>query len=161
MYLLALEPPANPDTGPQDVVSAGERSFNEQGCGGCHAPLDYTNGSLTLAEGFEAPPDHPNREDIAGIFVGTDAGLALRTRKGTGFYKVPSLRGLWYRPFLLHDGSVASLDELFDPGRLSPEHLPGGWKEPGTERRAVSGHRYGLDLRAEDKEALLAFVRSL
>ncbi len=161
MYLLGLEPPANPDTAPQNVVSAGERVFVEQGCGGCHAPPDYTNGRLTVAEGYEAPPDHPNRDDVSGISVGTDPGLALRTRKGTGFYKVPSLRGLWYRPFLLHDGSVAGLDELFDRERLSPEHLPGGWKEPGTERRAVTGHRYGMDLNGEDLESLLAFLRSL
>ena len=29
--------------------------------------------------------------------IGTDATLTLRTRRGTGYYKVPSLRGVWYR----------------------------------------------------------------
>jgi len=64
------------------------------------------------------PKDHPFREDILPISVGTDAGLALKTRKGTGLYKVPSLRGVWYRGLYLHDGSVASLEEMFDPHRL-------------------------------------------
>ncbi len=65
------------------------------------------------------------------ISVGTDPGLALRTRKGTGLYKVPSLRGVWYRGHYLHDGSVASLEEMFDSDRLRPSHVPGGWKGPG------------------------------
>jgi hypothetical protein len=101
----------------------------------CHVPPDYTNGKLTLAEGFELPSNHPNRDDVVQISVGTDPGLALKTRKGTGFYKVPSFRGVWYRPRLLHDGSVATLEEMFDPARLRSEHVPGGWKDPAL--RAV------------------------
>ena len=98
----------------------------------------------------------PNRRGVT-----TDPGLAMKTRKGTGFYKVPSLRGVWYRPRLLHDGSVASLEEMFDPARLNPTHVPGGWKGPGVTQRAIPGHAFGLSLNAEDKSALLAFLRSL
>ena len=49
----------------------------------------------------------------------TDSGLALKTRKGTGFYKISSLRGVWYRPRMLHNGSVASLKQMFDPARFN------------------------------------------
>jgi len=38
----------------------------------------------------------------------------MLTRKGTGYYKVPSLRGLWYRGPYEHDGSVATLEDWFD-----------------------------------------------
>src|SRR3712207_8953345 len=55
------------------------------------------------------------------VSVGTDPGLALHTRKGTGYYKVPSLKGLWYRGRYLHHGAVASLEEMFNPDR-SEEH---------------------------------------
>jgi hypothetical protein len=41
--------------------------------------------------------------DILRVSVKTDSGLALRTRKGTGYYKVPSLKGVWYRGRYLHD----------------------------------------------------------
>jgi hypothetical protein len=34
--------------------------------------------------------------------VGTDPELALRTRKGTGYYKVPSLKGVRYRGQFQH-----------------------------------------------------------
>jgi hypothetical protein len=95
------------------------------------------------------------------ISVGTDPGLAMKTRKGTGFYKIPSLRGVWYRPLLLHDGSVASLEEMFDTDRLKPDHVPGGWIGPGMTKRAIPGHPFGLGLKTEDKAALLAFLRSM
>jgi hypothetical protein len=161
VYLMSLEPPRNPDPAPQPLLDSGAQIFNTQGCDGCHAPPNYTNGKLTPATGFAVALEHPNGEDVMDASVGTDPGLALQTRKGTGFYKVPSLRGLWYRPFLLHDGSVASLDEMFDARRLSPDHVPGGWKGPGVTARAIPGHPYGLNLTAGDKEALLAFLRSL
>jgi cytochrome c peroxidase len=49
------------------------------------------------------------------VSVGTDPGLATRTRRGTGFYKVPSLRGVWYRNAFGHSGQAASLEEWLDP----------------------------------------------
>ena len=85
----------------------------------------------------------------------------MKTRKGTGFYKIPSLRGVWYRPVLLHDGSVASLEEMFDPERLKLDHAPGGWKGPGVTKRAIPGHPFGLNLTSADKSALIAFLRRL
>jgi hypothetical protein len=68
---------------------------------------------------------------------------------------------VWYRPLLLHDGAVASLEELFDPARLDADYEPRGWNPPGVDKRAVSGHPYGLRLDADEKAALLAFLRSL
>jgi hypothetical protein len=160
-YLISLEPPKNPDPAPKAMLERGEQVFRSEGCASCHVPPAYTNGKLSLASGYDPPADHPNREDIMRVSVGTDPGLALKTRKGTGFYKVPSLRGLWYRPLLLHDGSVASLEEMFDAARLSPDHEPGGWKGPGVTKRAIPGHPFGFGLKPEEKEALLAFLRSL
>jgi hypothetical protein len=161
VYLMSLEPPRNPEVAPAGVLARGEELFRREGCVNCHTPPDYTNGKLTLAEGWQAPPEHPNRDDILPLSVGTDPGLALRTRKGTGLYKIPSLRGLWYRPRLLHDGSLASLEEMFDPARLSPDYVSKGWNPPGSAARAIRGHVFGLSLSADEKAALLAFLRSL
>ena len=60
-------------------------------------------------------PQRPSSLDVSPISVETDPGLALKTRKGTGYYKVPALKGVWYRGRYLHDGTVASLEEMFDP----------------------------------------------
>jgi hypothetical protein len=161
MYLMSLEPPRNPEVATYDQLARGERVFQREGCAACHTPPNYTNGKLTRAEGWQPPPDHPNRNDILPVSVGTDPGLALWTRKGTGLYKIPSLRGLWYRPRLLHDGSLASLEEMFDPARLRLDYVSKGWNPPGTTTRPILGHRFGLSLEPDDKTALLAFLRSL
>jgi hypothetical protein len=161
VYLLSLEPPKNPDISPAQLITKGLEIFKREACVQCHVRPNYTSGKLTLAQGFTPTAQHPNKPDIADVTVGTDPGLALKTRKGTGFYKVPSLRGVWYRPLFLHDGSVASLEEMFDQHRLSPDHVPGGWKGPGVTKRAVPGHPFGLGLTRDEKSALLAFLRSL
>ena len=160
-YLMSLEPPRNPNPAAKAMVETGEHIFRREGCTTCHAPPTYTNGKLTLAKGYDLPADHPNREDVLRVSVGTDPGLALKTRKGTGFYKVPSLRGVWYRPLLFHDGSIASLEEMFDPERLSEDYESRGWKPPGVSKRAIPGHPFGLQLKTEEKAAVLAFLRSL
>ena len=132
MYLMSLEPRKNPDRAPAEMLRRGDQIFRREGCVTCHVPPDYTSGKLTLAQGWEPPANHPNRGDIVRVSVGTDSGLALKTRKGTGFYKIPTLRGVWYRPRLLHDGSVTSLEEMFDPSRLSPDYEPKGWNPPAS-----------------------------
>ncbi|HEV3331302.1 MAG TPA: hypothetical protein VG096_09995 [Bryobacteraceae bacterium] len=159
-YIFSLEPPQNPNLG-DSRISAGKRIFDREGCGGCHTPPLYTNNKLTLAAGFTPAPDHPLRDDILPISVGTDPNLALKTRKGTGLYKVPSLRGVWYRGLLGHDGSVKTLEEWFDPARLHDDYVPSGFKGYQVTHRAVPGHEYGLKLNAEDKAALIAFLKTL
>jgi hypothetical protein len=74
---------------------------------------------------------------------------------------VPSLKGVWYRGHYLHDGSVASLEEMFDPGRLSEAHKPGGFTPPDKPQRAIIGHEFGLKLTPEERKQLIAFLRTL
>ena len=159
-YLFSLEPPRNPNAA-DPRATAGRQVFEREGCANCHTPPFYTNNKLTLAQGFSLPPDHPNRADVMPVSVGTDPNLALRTRKGTGFYKVPSLKGVWYRGMFNHDGSVTTLEEWFDPSRLRDDFVPSGFVGYKVTKRAVPGHQFGLRLTAEDKAALLAFLRTL
>lgn len=93
--------------------------------------------------------------------VGTDPRYALQTRKGTGYYKVPSLLGIWYRGPLGHNGSVAGLEDWFDPARLRDDYIPTGYKGYDGKTRGVPGHRFGLELSSGDKAALIAFLRTL
>jgi hypothetical protein len=114
------------------------------------------------ALGFEPPGDaRTKRLRIMDTPIDTDPGTALKTRKGTGYYQVPSLRGLWYRGLLEHSGSVATLEEWFDLKRLRDDYVPSGWKGPGVEKRAVKGHEFGLDLPDADRQALIAFLKTL
>lgn len=159
-YLFTLEPPPNPH-GSDPRAAAGKLVFERERCGGCHTPPLYTNNKLTRADGFTPPAGHPLAADIMPLSLGTDPGLALKTRKGTGLYKVPSLKGVWYRGLFGHDGSVASLEDWFDPSRLRDDYVPSGFKGYQVERRAVPGHRFGLSLSDTDKAALIAFLRTL
>jgi len=160
LYIRSLQPPANPNTY-DHKARAGQKLFKREGCAGCHVPPLYTSNKLTLAEGFTPPKDRPASIALLAISVGTDSGLALRTRKGTGYYKVPSLKGLWYRGRYLHDGSVATLEEMFDPERLQESHKPGGFRPQGATNHAIRGHTFGLSLNAEERGQLIAFLRTL
>jgi mono/diheme cytochrome c family protein len=159
-YIYSLEPPPNPNR-VDATATRGQQIFEREGCGTCHTPPLYTNNKLTLARGFVPPPDRPASLDVLPVSVGTDPGLALKTRKGTGYYKVPSLKGVWYRGHYLHDGAAGSLEELFDPGRLQDTHVRGGWRPPGVERQAIPGHEFGLRLSVAEREQLIAFLRTL
>jgi Di-haem oxidoreductase, putative peroxidase len=160
LYVYSLQPPANPNK--LDAIAArGQKIFEREGCGGCHTPPLYTNNQLTPVNGFEVPPEHLKTYDILPISVGTDSSLSLRTLRGTGYYKVPSLKGLWYRGMFPHDGSCATLEDWFDPRRLRDDYVPTGWKGYGVDKRAVPGHEFGLNLSPDDKRALIAFLRTL
>jgi hypothetical protein len=162
-FVYTLEPPKSPNK-MDDVARRGQEIFKGQGCVMCHTPPLYTNNMLTPAEGFTPPTGDPRTASLhvmKNMSVSTDSSLALKTRKGTGYYKVPSLRGLWYRGLLEHSGSIASLEDWFDAKRLRDDYVPSGWKGPGVKTRAVKGHEFGLDLSSEDKRALIAFLRTL
>jgi mono/diheme cytochrome c family protein len=160
MFLYSLQPPPNPHKDNPNVA-AGEKVFQREGCGGCHTPPLYTNNRLTLASGFTPPPEHFKAFDIMRVSVGTDPNLALKTRKGTGYYKVPSLKGVWYRGRYLHDGSLTTLEEMFDAARLRDDYVPTGFRLPGQKTRAVPGHTFGMTLDVRERTALLDFLRSL
>lgn len=160
LYLYSLKPPPNPN--PRNEKSAaGQAIFTRSGCPGCHTPPLYTNNKLTLAEGFVAQEKIPPTLDVMRVTVGTDPGLALETRKGTGYYKVPSLKGIWYRGRYLHHGAAATLEEMFNPDRLKDSHVPGGWRPLGSSTYAIKGHEFGLKLSPAEREQLIAFLRTL
>jgi len=159
-YLYSLQPPPNPNR-PSALSAAGEQIFRREGCGDCHTPPLFTNNTLTPARGFIPPPEHLTKYAITPVNVATDPALALITRKGTGYYKVPSLRGVWRRGPFEHNGSIATLEDWFDPARLQEDYVPTGFKGIRSQRRAVKGHEFGLRLVPEEKKALIAFLRTL
>jgi hypothetical protein len=101
------------------------------------------------------------RFDMLAIPLSTDPTLTTKTRRGTGYYKVPSLKGVWYRGPFEHNGSVATLEDWFDARRLREDYVPTGWKGYGVKTRAVKGHEFGLTLSDDDKWSLIAFLRTL
>jgi hypothetical protein len=158
LYLYSLKPPVNPNPSDDEVARHGQRVFEDAGCASCHTPPLYTNNKLTPAQGFRVPKSLSDTEQNLNVSVGTDPSLAMRTRRGTGFYKVPSLRGVWYRNAFGHMGQAETLEEWFDPARLGADYVPRGFHlEPGP----IKGHEFGLNLSQADRRALIAFLRTL
>jgi hypothetical protein len=156
LYLYSQKAPPNPNPF-DDNAQRGQRIFQQQGCPACHTPPLYTNNRLTPAAGFQVL-GQMKKTEILDISVGTDPSLAMRTRRGTGFYKVPSLRGVWYRNAFGHMGQAETLDEWFDPERLDPDYVANGFHlAPGP----IKGHEFGLKLSKEDRRALIAFLKTL
>ncbi|MEZ5353850.1 MAG: hypothetical protein R2762_14525 [Bryobacteraceae bacterium] len=159
-YLYSLAPPPNPNPF-DESAERGKKVFAAARCAGCHpAPL-YTNNKLVAVDGFEPSPADRKRFDVMQRRVGTDPRYALQSKKGTGYYKVPSLKGVWYRGPLEHNGSVAALEDWFDPARLQPDYVPTGFNGSAAGRRPVPGHEFGLRLNPSDKRDLIAFLRTL
>jgi len=160
LYIYSLQPPPNPNRF-DTLAQAGQQVFERERCGNCHTPPLYTNNRLTPAPGFKIPAEHLTKYDIVRTSVGTDPEFTMRTRRGTGYYKVPSLKGVWYRSMFGHNGWCATLEDWFDPRRLRDDYVPTGFKPFDRATFPVNGHRYGLDLADADRRALIAFLKTL
>ncbi|MBK9167091.1 MAG: hypothetical protein IPM24_06450 [Bryobacterales bacterium] len=156
IYVYSLRPPPNPHR-ETEQTARGREVFEREKCHVCHAPPFYTNNRLIPAPGFRPPAKHKSLYGVMDRRVDTDPRYTLETRKGTGYYKVPSLKGVWYRGPFGHNGWVMTLEEWFDPARLRDGYVASGFRTGGR----VPGHEYGLKLPPGDKSALLAFLRTL
>lgn len=115
--IAADEPPPDP---------RGQSLFAES-CAGCHHRDGTTSDPVPIEE------------------VGTDPLVGLSPERTTGFYRIPSLWAVADRTPLLHDGSIATLESLFNPDRLT----------------TVQGHEFGLDLTADDRHTLISYIKTI
>ena len=157
LYIYSLKPPDNPNKF-DALAQRGYEVFMTEACDVCHTPPLYTNNLLTPVAGFKVDP---RNNDVHNIPINTDPNLALNTRRGTGYYKVPSLLGVWYRGPFEHNGSVATLEDWFDLRRLRDDYVPTGFRGYGVTTRAVKGHEFGVSLTLEERTALIAFLKTL
>ncbi|MBZ0300030.1 MAG: c-type cytochrome, partial [Anaerolineae bacterium] len=88
-YMLSLKPPTNPNHLDQTLVQRGAQVFEDQECGSCHTG--------------------PAGTDLQSHDVGTGSA-AVETRM---LYDTPSLRYLWLSAPYFHDGSAATLMDVF------------------------------------------------
>lgn len=135
VYLYALTPPPARGGGDARAIERGANVFADA-CASCHAD----------PSGAGAP--------VAAKRVGTDANLATGAARGTGMYRpAPLIRVADAAPYL-HDGSVGSLVALFGRERFRDDYR--GPRGVG----AVKGHAYGVDLSADTRDDLIAFLRA-
>jgi hypothetical protein len=85
-------------------------------------------------------------------------GMPVSVSRGAGYYKVPSLQGVWYRSMFGHSGWSATLEDWFDPQRERDDDVPTGFKPHDAKTYPVKGHRFGLGLPADQRREFIAFL---
>ncbi|MBC7813005.1 MAG: hypothetical protein H7175_17745, partial [Burkholderiales bacterium] len=94
-YLNSLQSPPNPTLVDDDLRARGEQVFVEQACAECHAGAAGTDLQVYDVE----------TGDVSVERIGT-------------VFDTPTLRWLWMSAPYFHDGSAATLDEVFElPGK--------------------------------------------
>ncbi len=147
-YLESLEAPEPLLAGDTESILTGRQVFQDAGCQDCHA--GPRGSGLRVFEFEEVGTD----SELAKWGDGDGDGELCCGLEGelTGGVKAPRINGLHTLSRFLHNGSVASLEELLCIDARPPSQDP---------PYANTGHRYGCDLGAEEKQALLAFLRSI
>ncbi len=119
---------------------AGQWVFESKGaCWRCHTPPLFTD------------------EQFHNTGVGVVDGIAESGRAGrtgdaadTGKWKTPTLRGVLHTAPYMHDGSLATLEDVVD-----------FYARGGNKNAHLDPHMQVRDLTADDRRHLVAFLRSL
>jgi cytochrome c peroxidase len=108
-------------------------------CVNCHPPPAFTDeGFNNVGVGMDRPDPDPGRAEIYG------------NPADTGTFKTPTLRDVARRGPYMHDGSLATLDDVV-------AHYDRG----GVPNRWLSSQVRPLRLTAAQRADLVAFLRSL
>ncbi|MFW5920507.1 MAG: hypothetical protein ACOCUS_01605, partial [Polyangiales bacterium] len=186
-FMGSLEPPPPPmlDTA---LVERGRDVFEAARCASCHHPHDRSSNEVVTLDrepdGAERlPGEHedfprgsirtsPQHSIIQETGSDMDRGyedlimfiLDKRLQVGmTDGYRTNYLGGLAYTAPYLHNGSVPTLADLLEPADERPTTFMRGDFEVDTTKRGNGneGHEFGVDLPGADKEALVAYLKSL
>lgn len=186
-FLSSRPPPKYPF--PIDaVLAAGGKEVFEAHCASCHAS-DRTGRRMAL-EGVDtdrARLDTWNRSNaVAANKVVAEMGIERKglVEEDLIGYNPPFLDGVWLRAPYLHNGSVPTLRDLLEPVGSRPvtfwrgydlyDPVNVGFVTQGEEAERFGtfhdtrerangngGHLFGTDLPAEQKAALLEYLKTL
>lgn len=115
-------------------------------CFHCHQQPIFTDGMF-----------HNNGlDEVSSISEFKDRGVGAITRNPQDFgkFKTPSLRNVAVSAPYMHDGRFATLEEVID-------HYDSGGKRSPTVSPLMKYSEDGLQLSQEDKDALVAFLKTL
>lgn len=147
----------------------GFKLFNSEKfeCFHCHVGFNFTDHVSYEKKPFDDRPYHNNglyNIDGRGAFPAPNTGVHDVTQKpeDMGRFKAPTLRNIALTAPYMHDGSIATLEEVLDHyargGRLIES---GPFAGDGKESPLKSEFIIGFEMSSQEKRALLAFLRSL
>jgi hypothetical protein len=186
-YISTVQAPAYPFPIDRELAARGQAVYGSA-CASCHAPGGARTGTVVpLAEiGTDRHRLDMWTKPSAAAYNAYGEGHTWKFshfRTTEGYVSVP-LEGLWLRAPYLHNGSVPSLTDLLEPVSARPLQFWRGYDvyDPvrvgfvtngaAAEREATffdvrlpgnsnAGHVYGTTLPADDKRALLEFMKTL
>ncbi len=138
--------------------------FSERiGCAQCHSGINFS-GPVRHAGAEQAQPVFANtalyNADGNGRYPESAAGLAASTGRETdhGRFRVPSLRNVAVTAPYMHDGSLATLDDVIDHYAAGGRQAPLG---PAAPNRYRDARLAPFQITTMERADLVAFLRSL
>ena len=140
-------------------------------CHHCHGGFNFTQSTSHEKQPLDRRPFHntglyfTGRQQVAGQgYPDKDRGLAeLTMQEGDdGRFRAPTLRNIALTAPYMHDGSVATLEQVLDLYQQGGRELNSGpFIGDGRLHPVKSNFVRGFDLTAEERAAVLAFLQSL
>lgn len=140
-------------------------------CHHCHGGFNFTQSTSHEKQPLDRRPFHntglyfTDRTQFAGKgYPERDRGLAEISLNPAddGRFRAPTLRNIALTAPYMHDGSIATLDEVIDFYMAGGRVLSlGNDQGDGRTHPGKSAFIKGIDLKPEEKAALLAFLQGL
>lgn len=186
-YIRQVQPPLYAFALDRQLADRGKKLFDSN-CASCHAFGGEKTGTVIPID--EVGTDR-NRLDMwtqeaANAYnnFAKDYSFDFNNFRKTNGYVAVSLEGLWLRAPYLHNGSVPSLQDLLNVPEQRPKLFYSGYDVYNAEKvgfvtegseaqrygfrydisvagNSNQGHLYGTDLSADEKQALLEFLKTL
>ncbi len=179
--LVEAEPPPAPLPASRERHARGLALYRTE-CAKCHG--DYTQSErdgqivtriasyeeklVPVAEVGTDPAYEASQDEEFNRRIGETAiGKLYSESKADHTYVARPLLGLRLRAPYLHNGSVGTLRDLLEAPEKRPATIKVGSGSRAHERNTTipgnraTGHRYGVDLKAAEKDALVEYLKTL
>lgn len=151
-----------------DAIVGGRLFFSERlECFHCHGGFNFTASVTHEGNPFDETSFQNNglyNIDGRGSYPPNNTGLFEITHLpgDMGRFKAPTLRNLSYTAPYMHDGSIATLEEVMDHYAAGGRTIhTGPYAGDGSKNPYKSNFVRGFALSADEKRQLLEFLRSL
>jgi len=153
-----------------DSAQRGEALFfgdEVAGCFRCHSGFNFSDGTVYLGSGYAAIPFHNTglyNMPLTFSYPWPNVGIYQQTRNRAdiGKFKTPSLRNVGLTAPYMHDGSVATLQDVLDHYAAGGRTIPSGpYAGRGHDNPYIDQRLTGFALTPQNREDLLAFLQSL
>jgi cytochrome c peroxidase len=152
-----------------EAAKRGEALFNSERleCFHCHGGFNFTDSTIYEGKAFVEAAYHNNglyNIDGKGGYPPSNTGVHEISGNplDMGRFKAPTLRNIALTAPYMHDGSIATLEDVIDHYAAGGRTLHGGPNAGnGSKNPNKSSFVQGFQLTAEERQDLLAFLRSL